>query len=59
MRYRVTEDLSAPADQRYAVEASPFGHVWSERARFPDFVSAEIEMEKLAAPRVLAQTEGP
>jgi len=59
MRYRVIEDLGAVPEARYVLEASPFGHVWTERERFPDELSAEIAMEKLAAPpRLIAEARG-
>lgn len=58
MRYRVVEDLDRPARERYVVQHSPFGHTWSTDGAYPDQITAEIEMEKLAAgPRVISKIE--
>jgi hypothetical protein len=60
MKYRVIEDPQAPDDKRFIVQHSPFGHTWTEEpeiSRFTDQMSAEIEMERRAAPRVVATLE--
>lgn len=56
MKYRVIEELEALARERFQVQSSPFGHTWTTRSKHADQISAEIEMEKLAAgPRVIAE----
>ena len=57
MKYRIIEDLSAQETERYQVQHSIFGHTWALDAAFPDQISAEIHMEQLAVPRVVASFE--
>jgi hypothetical protein len=55
VKYRVIEDIEVSADKRFRVEWSPFGHTWTPGNEYPDQISAEIEMERLArGPRVIA-----
>lgn len=57
--YRVIEDLDAPSEERYQVQSSIYGRTWGTHAKYPDQVSAEIHMEKMAkGPRVVAEAEG-
>lgn len=59
MQYRVIEDLEAPDAERFVVQYDRYGDHWRTKGRFPDQVSAEIFMERLAAgPLVVAQMEG-
>ena len=58
MKYRVVEDLEAEPEERFRVQHSPFGHTWTDDAAFGDQVSAEIAMERLAAPRVVCSLNG-
>lgn len=58
MMYQVVEDIEAPKDERFKVQHSPFGHIWSTDASFADQISAEIDMERRAAGlRVVARSE--
>jgi hypothetical protein len=60
MKYRVIEDLTAPPEQRYAVQSTIYGHTWQAFAWFADSLSAEIYMERLVAPpRVIAEARDP
>lgn len=54
MRYRVIEDLTAPAAERFVVQSTIYGHSWGNESFHPDQLSAEIHMERLASPRVVA-----
>ncbi len=58
MRYRVIEDLDAPESERFVVQYDRYGDHWRSKGRYPDQLSAEIAMERLAAgPRVVAKVE--
>lgn len=57
-KYRVIEQLDAPMNERFLVQYAfrSCGLIWITSGKaFPDQLSAEIEMERLAAgPKVVA-----